>query len=401
MTPTQTPFGFRVLGSKTARRRLVDAAAAFTAYCGCDPQAEIGREAYLSAFTYPTDFRHHLEETGSTKDYAGPCWAPWLWWDIDREDNLDAALSDARGLAAAILQRYSPLDDDDLLLFYSGAKGFHVGMPVTWGPEPSVDFNRVARRFAENLAALARVTIDTGVYDKVRLFRAPNSRHPKTGLHKRRLTLDELLHLDAGWIQRLAAAPESFEPPAVKATNDQAAADWQVALQAVEREAQVKAERRAALGDGTPQLNRATLDFICDGAEPDHRHRRLFSAAANLAEFGCPPALAHALLTEAALDCGLPPADVRRQIECGLAHGATGQSPPDTSTANLPARPAPARTNHAALQSQLAALWETPPADAGEAWESEPDRRDAGQHAFPFGVSCNDAGPYDAEGGRR
>lgn len=48
------------------------------------------------------------------------------------------------------------------------------------------------------------------------------------------------------------------------------------------------------------------------------RHRLLFSAAANLAEFGCPPALAHELLTESALDSGLPPKEVRRQIDCGL-----------------------------------------------------------------------------------
>ena len=49
-------------------------------------------------------------------------------------------------------------------------------------------------------------------------------------------------------------------------------------------------------------------------------HARLFRAAANLAEFSCPPALAHELLTTAALDSGLAPADARRQIDCGLAH---------------------------------------------------------------------------------
>jgi hypothetical protein len=67
-------------------------------------------------------------------------------------------------------------------------------------------------------------------------------------------------------------------------------------------------------------LNRQTLDFIRDGANVGDRHRLLFSASANLAEFGCPPALAHALLTEPALDCGLSPSEVRRQIDCGLSH---------------------------------------------------------------------------------
>jgi hypothetical protein len=325
VTTTRTPrFGFRVLGSATTRRRLVDFDAAFAAYAECDDKAEVTREAYLSAFTFGEDFRRHLAQTGSTRDYAGPCWAPFLWFDLDSPDDLERALSDARRLAAGILQRYPVLDEGDLLLFYSGSKGAHVGLPITWGPAPSSTFNRTARRFAEALAAVAGVSIDTGVYDKVRLFRAPNSRHPKTGLHKRRLTLDELLHLDTARIRQLARAPEPFALPPVTAADPQAAADWQAALRAVESEAEGKARRQRAVANGTPRLNRPTLDFIRDGADQGDRHRLLFSAAANLAEFGCPPALAHALLTEAALDSGLPPAEARRQIECGLNHGGKG-----------------------------------------------------------------------------
>ncbi len=132
------------------------------------------------------------------------------------------------------------------------------------------------------------------------------------------------MHLSAEHVRQLAAAPEPFALPAGTAADNQAGADWQAALQVVEGEAEGKAQRRAAVADGTPRLNRATLDFIRDGADQGDRHRMLFSAAANLAEFGCSPALAHALLTEAALDAGLPPAEVRRQIECGLAHARKG-----------------------------------------------------------------------------
>jgi hypothetical protein len=321
---TRSPsLGFRVVGRPDGRRRPVDAAAALAGYADCDPRAEVEREGYLSAFTYGVDFRRHLDETGSTRGYDGPCWAPWLWFDLDGE-NLDATLSDARRLAVGILHRYRTLDDGALLLFFSGSKGAHIGLPVTWGPAPSVIFHRAARRFAEGLAAAVGVSIDTGVYDKVRLFRAPNSRHPKTGFHKRRLTLDELLHLDAAGVRRLAQGPEPFALPVVSAADPQAAADWQAALQAVEREAAVRAERRAAVANGTPRLNRATMDFIREGANQGDRHRLLFSAAANLAEFGCPAALAHALLTDAARDSGLPPADVRRQIDCGLNHARKG-----------------------------------------------------------------------------
>jgi len=312
-------FGYRIIGNTAGRRRFVDAAA-LAGYAACDPKAVVHRESYLSAFWFGADFRAYLRKTGSTKGFDGPCWAPFVWWDIDNKEDPQAALDGARRLAAAVLDRYRALDDEELLLFFSGAKGFHVGLPLCWEAAPALDFNRVARRFAERFAQLASVNIDTSIYDKVRAFRAPNSRHPKTGLHKRRLLHDELMELSLDGICRLAESPEPFGLPMPSETCDQAAADWSGAAARVREEAEGTARRRAAVANGTPTLNRQTLDFIRDGAEQGDRHRLLFSAAANLAEFNCPPALAHALLTEAALDSGLPPSDVRRQIECGLNH---------------------------------------------------------------------------------
>lgn len=315
------PYAFRIVGPTWERRRLVDAGAAFRTYAACDERAEVQREAYLSAFCFGADFRRLLDSTGSTAGFAGACWSAWLWFDLDHEDNLDAALADARRLAAFILARFPTLDDDDVLAFYSGAKGFHLGIPTSaWGPPPVVAFNRVAQRFAEIIAERAGIVIDGGVYDKVRAFRAPNSRHPKTGRYKRRLTHGELMGLPLDRILQLAERPDPFDLPRLAGLDEQATADWLDAVHHVEQAAAARAKRQAE-SNGAPTLNRLTLEFIRDGAGQGDRHRLLFSAAANLAEFSCPPALAHALLTEAGLDSGLPPKEVRRQIECGLARG--------------------------------------------------------------------------------
>src|SRR5262245_25821736 len=158
-------YGFRIVGPTWERRRLVDAGAALAGYAACNDRAEVYREAYLSAFALGADFRKHLEATGSTRGYTEACGAAWLWFDIDRESDLARALQDARRLALAIAERFT-LDDDDLLTFFSGAKGFHLGLPTClWRPAPALDFNRVARRFAGGLAERAGVTIDVGVYD--------------------------------------------------------------------------------------------------------------------------------------------------------------------------------------------------------------------------------------------
>ena len=153
------PYGFRIVGPCAGERRLVTWHAAFTGYALCDERAQVGREAYLSAFTFGEDFREYLTRTGSTRGYAGGCWSPWLWWDIDRPEignagaGIAAALADTRTLCVNLSDRFA-LADDALLVFYSGSKGFHVGLPTAaWKPDASPDFNKIVRRFCEGFAA--------------------------------------------------------------------------------------------------------------------------------------------------------------------------------------------------------------------------------------------------------
>lgn len=315
MTQTTARYGFRVVDGKSGERRLVEAAAAFAGHCAADPKAEPARESYLSAFRFGDEFRQHLIAHGTTKGYAGACWSPWLWFDIDRDDPA-LALNAANGLVTYTLFVFSEFDEDDLIYFFSGSKGYHLGLPLTHNPHPSSTFNAVCRRVAERIGSERRVAIDGGIYDKVRLFRAPNSRHPKTGLHKVRLTYAELTGLRHERIAELARAPIPFDPPDVQAIPPLLVDYWR------EAERQTNEQLTAKVNATTPagRLSRATLDFIKDGAEEGERHTRLFRAAANLREFASPVELVHALLTEAALDSGLPPAEVKRQIDCGIAH---------------------------------------------------------------------------------
>ena len=313
-------FGFRIVGPTTNDRRLVDWSAAFVAYAECDERTEVINESYLSAFCFGSDFRDHLATTGTVRGFVGATWSPWLWFDIDRTD-IDQAATDARRLAAGLADRYA-LDGDELLAFFSGSKGFHLGLPlsVVGSPGPSKNFNRVCRRFAEAAALRSAVAIDSGVYDAVRAFRAPNSCHPKTGKHKRRLACDELLSLTTRRSVGLASLPSPFDLPDPAPATDQAIRDWAAAVESVAAEDLAAESRRGSTGKEGARLNRGTIEFIRDGAGTGDRHRLLFSAAANLAEFGCPQSLAEALLSESALDSGLSPSEVRRQIACGLNH---------------------------------------------------------------------------------
>ncbi|MCE2812129.1 MAG: hypothetical protein LW850_17215 [Planctomycetaceae bacterium] len=312
------PYGFRIAGDTRNDRRLITWSAAFLAYCECDERADTGAECYLSAFCFGDAFRRYIETNRTTKGYIGESFAIWLWFDIDRED-FEQATIDARRLACGLGDRYAI--DDELLVFFSGSKGYHLGLPTSlWEPLPGPSFSAYCRAFAESIASLFKVGIDASVYDRVRAFRAPNSKHPKTGLHKRRVLVDELLHLEPSRLRSMASEPEPFDLPRAPRASQQAIADWKAAVDAVDHK-QTEIASRRAVGCCPSSLNRSTLDFIREGSAAGDRARSLFSAAANLAEFGCSFELASALLSESALDSGLPPNEVRRQIECGIRKG--------------------------------------------------------------------------------
>jgi len=315
---TATTLGFRVVGHANETRRIVDHAAAFAACAECDPRAELEKQSFISIFHYPADIRSHLAAEGSERGYAGPCGARRCWWDIDRADDPERALRDSRRLAAFIVDRFTELDDDDLLVFFSGSKGYHVGIPLAHRPESSPTFHAVARRFCETIAQAAGVVIDTAIYSKTRLFRAPNSRHSKTGLHKRRLSYDELLHLRLDAIRDMAREPEPFDIPPGPDRAPRMADDWRLASRAAEARV-VERKRYVAAG---PRLQRATADFLRGDVAEGERELRLFRASANLGEFGCPPDLALALLEEPGRDSGLTPAEVHKAILDGLNHAA-------------------------------------------------------------------------------
>lgn len=306
-----TPQGYRIVGPCDRDRRLVDYELAFAAYADCDDRAQIDEQGFLSPFQYSNEIRerdqgHRLDVRG----FDGVVWSKFLMFDIDDAD-LDNALDRTRRLCSLLIQRYD-LDESELLVFFSGGKGFHVGLPTSvFDAEPSAAFNRICLRLAERLAAEARTEIDPVVYQKVQPLRAPNSRHGKTNRYKRLVSIDELVHLRADSIKQRAGNPLPFEVPDDPGVHGRAVEDWTAACEQVAM--QTEATRQFSFARN--ELNRSTLEFVRDGADQGDRHRLLYSAAANLFELGCPLRLAHALLTESALDSGLAPSDIRRAID--------------------------------------------------------------------------------------
>ena len=253
-----------------------------------------------------------------------------MWFDVDRDKpsgGVEQAIADAGRLIAVLEERFA-VPNEYLLPFISGGKGCHVGLPTAlWMPEGSTTFHLVAREFASRIAVAAGVAIDAGIYDRVRAFRAPNSRHPKTGLHKRYVPPEQFQLLTLEDAMTLASKPAPFELPDMATSFLLPAldAEWQAAADTVMRNQAALEERRRDIESGASavRVNRHTLDLI--NGEPiavGDRHRLIYAAARNLSEAGAPLHLVRELLREPALNTGLPPREVDRQLDCGFNDAA-------------------------------------------------------------------------------
>jgi hypothetical protein len=106
------------------------------------------------------------------------------------------------------------VERESIQIYFSGNKGIHLIVPAeVLGIQPHNELNEVFKLVAEDMKKLVKNgTVDTRIYDKVRLFRVPNSIHPKTRLYKVGITFEELRDLDFQEVRRLALAPRKPIP---------------------------------------------------------------------------------------------------------------------------------------------------------------------------------------------
>ena len=149
----------------------------------------------------------HANDKGNptVAGFDGPTWAPDLHLDFDSQDDPGIALGWLRG----VLDRLESWGADlrAVRIYFSGNKGFHLEIPHTLfgGFAPAEDLHARMKRAATRI--LGDIPFDAAVYDRLRLWRLPNSKSGKTGLHKIRLTHTEARTLDLAAIRELAARP--------------------------------------------------------------------------------------------------------------------------------------------------------------------------------------------------
>lgn len=128
-----------------------------------------------------------------------------LVFDFDSKD-----IEDSRQDALEIVNRLvnKGFKEDDLGIFFSGGKGFHVEVEIDTLLTPSQ-----AKSIATKLATGLK-TFDSVVYNASRVFRVPYTKHNSSGYYKTRITLDELEKTPLQEV--LEIAKEAYEPQGLR-----------------------------------------------------------------------------------------------------------------------------------------------------------------------------------------
>lgn len=157
-------------------------------------------DTYTTYFRYDEDMKQHVDETKSVKGFLGKAYSPWIPFDID-SDNLRIAHAEAMKLLVQINKYKVSLKN--CKIYFSGSKGFHIMLPSALvGVEPGEDIHLKFRKFAKRIGN--GIKLDMSIYDKVKLFRLPNTINTKSGKYKIQLRHFEMESMNSQDIFELA-----------------------------------------------------------------------------------------------------------------------------------------------------------------------------------------------------
>lgn len=143
----------------------------------------------------------------SVARYAGPASASFYPTDFDAAGDPDRARTDTVRLVRVLAAEHG-VPPAAMRILFSGNKGWSVELPgsLFGGFAPATDLAVRFKRLARALVP-ACPTLDLSIYEALRLWRWPNSRHGRSGLYKIRLTRHELEHVGLDEIRALASRP--------------------------------------------------------------------------------------------------------------------------------------------------------------------------------------------------
>ena len=251
-------------------------------------------DCYRSMLRFPETLPAYAEHNqGSVKGYKGESKADFFAADFDHKPDFSKALEDARQTVRRWEAVYG-VPVGGLRYYFSGLKGVHVEIPevLFGGLEPGRDTAARLKAVAREMLGQSE-TADFGIYDTTRLWRTPNTKHPKSGLYKVPLYPNEFFNSGFEEIRKLATEcrvgfvhtdPSEFEPVSEL----------------------VRLWERSRDENIDERHERLDTAEILNGVPEGERDSKLFKLACKLRGADVPQDMAEELVAKAARNCEPP-----------------------------------------------------------------------------------------------
>ena len=158
----------------------------------------IDKDTFMSLYEYDDYVKEFYSKNKSLSGYDGIMYMPdEFLLDVDGVDIND--LENARKKCILLLALLKDLQIP-YKIYFSGNKGFHVGIPGTafrWQPDTKLHLNV---KDALTNAGIFKYA-DSSVTDKTRIIRIINTKNTKSNLYKSELTSQELLYTEIDNVQ--------------------------------------------------------------------------------------------------------------------------------------------------------------------------------------------------------
>jgi KaiC/GvpD/RAD55 family RecA-like ATPase len=169
-------------------------------------------EFYVSMFPFDNSILNYVKTNGSIKGHKGKHFCDYILIDIDCEDDIDQSRIDAIEAIKRLNQLYE-INPDELFIWFSGNKGFHIALiSKLFGQlDPAENINEIVKGFVKHSMQSIDSNIDYAIYENHRIIRVENSLHKKSQLYKIQISYEELIKLSMLEIRRLAKQPRTLK----------------------------------------------------------------------------------------------------------------------------------------------------------------------------------------------
>jgi len=234
--------------------------------------------SFMTIHRFDESFRDYVTERKTVKGFTGASYTPWLPFDFD-DAELEHSHSRAQQFIGELINGYGA-PRDQILVYFSGRKGYHVYLPSAffgdWSPSDTLHkrLRTLALRLGDDY------NIDPAIYDQRRLLRHPMTRHDATNLYKRRIPTADFLAASVEEVTDMAILPG--DNAGIVPSHE---CDEVPSLAAIWLDTH---DKRAAPKVLSPDRQTLAGSFPLDLKEGDGRDNQVYWKARQLREWGVP-----------------------------------------------------------------------------------------------------------------